>query len=484
MGKLRALAKIMLSIGFWGYGGGTALIPVIEEALEESQELSITGDQFNKDVVAATITPGALPVEIAAGVGWQTAGSAGMVLSSTAMALPGALMTLLLVSVLTQASGNLLTCLSYVSVGISSYIVFLLGLYITGSVRESKKELPHWGVYLIVGLVTFLTGGKHLYKILGLDGAPVFRLSTIHVLALAFFLIFYVGGNWHSRRRWPIAVMVSLLYILRISGWNWMMFPGSLNAIKGVMVLLSVYSLARHVRENRDPQAGVTLEWKPLLRDTAVWLLFLLIFSAPALIFAGEEPLFIPKALLSTTISFGGGDAYLAAADGIFVADQMISSSEFYGLLIPVVNALPGSILCKTLSGIGYFVGCHATGTLLGGWLVALSGLACSIAASGWVFIVVFHLYTAFERIPFFDLLRRWIGPIIVGLLLSVALSMFYENLNIGDSYGWPPFAAGALSIGIFCMDEVLFHRLRMKKIVLLGLSGALSLVFGVVFTM
>lgn len=250
------------------------------------------------------------------------------------------------------------------------------------------------------------------------------------------------------------------------------------------MALLSFYSMVCYYRDGRNRNQDVTLDVKPLLQDVGAWLLFLAALSVPALVFAQDAPLFIPKAQLSAVISFGGGDAYLAVADGIFVADDMITSSEFYNQLVPIVNALPGSILCKTLSGIGYYVGYHVTGTVLGGWMVALTGLACSIASSGLTFIAVFHLYTTFERISFFDLLRRWIRPIIVGLLLSVALSMFYENLSIGVEYDWPPLMGGVVSVAIFALDQYLFSRFHLKKITLLALSGALSLAVGLGMTL
>ena len=48
---------------------------------------------------------------------------------------------------------------------------------------------------------------------------------------------------------------------------------------------------------------------------------------------------------------FGGGDAYLTIADGLFVQSGMVTDDYFYSQLIPVTNVLPGSILCKILAG-------------------------------------------------------------------------------------------------------------------------------------
>lgn len=46
-------------------------------------------------------------------------------------------------------------------------------------------------------------------------------------------------------------------------------------------------------------------------------------------------------------MSFGGGDAYMTIADGIFVGGGMITSQQYYNHIVPAVNVLPGSILCK-----------------------------------------------------------------------------------------------------------------------------------------
>ena len=57
-------------------------------------------DRFNDDVMIASITPGALPVEVATGIGRQSSGLKGMAAAATAMALPGALLTVLLLSLI------------------------------------------------------------------------------------------------------------------------------------------------------------------------------------------------------------------------------------------------------------------------------------------------------------------------------------------------------------------------------------------------
>ena len=67
---MKELLFTMFKIGCIGFGGGTALVPVIESEVVYEKKL-IDKDEYTKDVVVANITPGALPVEVAAGV-WHT----------------------------------------------------------------------------------------------------------------------------------------------------------------------------------------------------------------------------------------------------------------------------------------------------------------------------------------------------------------------------------------------------------------------------
>lgn len=94
MSKLRNLLFSMAKVGIIGFGGGNTLILIIEEDVVKEKKL-ITKEEYDKDIIATTLTPGALPAELASGVGYQTCGLKGMVLGGVAMALPGAMLTVL-----------------------------------------------------------------------------------------------------------------------------------------------------------------------------------------------------------------------------------------------------------------------------------------------------------------------------------------------------------------------------------------------------
>jgi chromate transporter len=143
---------------------------------------------------------------------------------------------------------------------------------------------------------------------------------------------------------------------------------------------------------------------------------------------------FVGLAFLSSLLSFGGGDAYLTVADGLFVNTLIISEEVFYGSIVPLVNILPGSILCKTLSAIGYYVGLTESGNVLGGYMVAICGFICSVIASCGVFSIVGDVYKSFEELQVFKLIKKWICPIISGLMGTVILSLLNQTFKFGDS--------------------------------------------------
>ena len=143
-----------------------------------------------------------------------------------------------------------------------------------------------------------------------------------------------------------------------------------------------------------------------------------------AIIFSGEG-------ICSAWVSFGGGDAYLTIADGIFVEGGMISEGQYYNHIVPAVNVLPGSILCKTLAAVGYYAGWNLSGNAMVGILFAIAGFACSIAASCSFFMLAYHLYDYLVSLQVFRIIRKWIRPIIGGLLIKIMLALCRQSIGI-----------------------------------------------------
>ena len=191
---MKSLLSIMLRIGTFGFGGGTALIPVIEEEVTKNNKL-INDDEFNKDVIIANITPGALPVEIASGIGRKIRGIRGMLLSALMMALPGALFTVLIISLINQSSSLVLKQILFASAGVTAYIIFMLHEYLKNTITACRDNNIAVTGAILVFLVFILTAEKEIYQIFALNITPIFDISTVQILIIAFFIIFIPTEN-------------------------------------------------------------------------------------------------------------------------------------------------------------------------------------------------------------------------------------------------------------------------------------------------
>ncbi len=422
--KFMSMITTMLKIGFIGFGGGTALIPVIEEEIVEKNKV-VTEEQFNNEVMIASITPGALPVEIASGIGYQTAGNKGMMAAASAMAFPGAFLTVLFLVIFSSAGETLKTQISYLAVGISAYIILTLIKYCTGTLQQAKDRNESILYFIIMMGVFLLSGEASIYQILGLYITPIFGISTIQILGAAFFVILFTKGQPRDVKRAAPALIIAVLYFLCAGKAH--IIPEVLQPFfVTLMIVLSVIGMVQTLMDSQQKRA---FAGKALAVSLVCWGLFTVVLSFPAIIFLSGTARYIGDGFLSSVLSFGGGDAYLSVAQGMFVDSGMISYQDFYGSIVSVANALPGSILCKILSGCGYVLGFERGGSVVMGLFMAICGFACSVAASGAIVIVVRMIYDKYENLRIFAVVKHFIRPIISGLLLNVALSLYLSGI-------------------------------------------------------
>ncbi len=464
----------MLKIGVIGFGGGSALIPVIEDEVVQNQKLISKAD-YDEDVISACLTPGALPVEIAAGAGRRAFGIPGMLSATTVIALPGALLTVILLSALT---GNSIISkwIPMISVGIGGFICALLIHYAIETVKNAGKEGPAHLIknVLIMAAVLLITAESNVYALIGLTIAPIFDLSTLSVLCLAFFVIINLGDG-QSRVRLLETAVLSILYFWCVSDRALFRESYIRTLIYLVMILLAGWHL---VQDLRSEQAAVHKEGAigELMRENLAWIAYMLLPALPALLISTDVAGYLGRGFLSSLMSFGGGDAYLSVADGMFVSSGIVDLQSFYGTLVPIANALPGSILCKILTGVGFLYGQQLTGSSLGGYTVALAGFGVSVAASGVVFGLVCWLFRSFEDISALKQISRWIRPIISGILLNVCLTMMRTGMDTGSSLGISGGLALGLTILITVLDLFLLTRKKKNNLMIILLSALLGI--------
>lgn len=407
MKKQFTFIESMIKVGVIGFGGGNALIPVLEQEVVNEKKL-VSKDEYDKSVIAATLTPGALPVEIASGIGLHVGGIGGMLAGGVLMALPGVVFTVLYLMLLSGADSNILQQIQYASIGITAFILCLLTQYIVQtlkSYRHSKFRVAAWFVILFVFIAT---GGNYLCRIFGL-GIRFPKFSTIQILLLT---------------------------------------------LLGSVVVGLLYQKKTKKKDKKPKLAAGKLGGRLLL-----WVLFLLLFCLPALFMMWREAAgFVGQGAVSSFLSFGGGDAYLSIADGLFVPEY-ISESDFYNHLVVIVNVLPGSILCKTLAGIGYLCGEAVVGTIAGGFAFAVAGFACSVACSCFVFYLVYHLYDRLEGCAIFKVIKKAIRVVVSGLLLTVMTGLLLSEMEINSNPEIPRLAVPTMIAFFYFVNLILYHR-------------------------
>ncbi len=464
----------MLKIGIIGFGGGSALIPVIEDEVVVNQKL-ISKKDYDEDVISACVTPGALPVEIAAGAGRRSFGITGMLSATTVIALPGALFTVLLLAALTGNS-IISTWLPMVSIGIGGFICALLIHYSMETVKTAEREGPAFLIknVLIMAAVLLITAESNIYALLSLDAEPIFGLSTLSVLCLAFFVIINLG-NGQDRGRLIQTAVFSVLYFWCVSKGALFQEKVVRIAIYLVMTTLAGFHLVQDLRSEKEAAVKKEGAAGSLLKENLAWLLYIAVLAVPAVIISKDTILYMAKGFLSSLMSFGGGDAYLSVADGMFVQSGLADSQAFYGTLVPIANALPGSILCKILTGVGFLYGQNLTGTLSGGYAVALAGFGVSVAASGVVFGIVCWLFRTFEDISALKQIGKWIRPIISGILLNVCLTMMRTGMETGTGLGMSGSHALWLTILMTAADLFLLTRKKKNNLLIILLSAAVG---------
>lgn len=470
----------LFQAGCIGFGGGSALIPVLHEKTVKTGGL-VTEEEFNKAVTIATITPGALPVEIAAGIGRKYGGCGGMLLGAASLSLPGTLIVISMVAILSRFGDFLTQEIGFIAIGISAYIIYVLIEYVAETVKTAYMGKNSRQCILTVLVVFCVTCEKQLYSVLGWDVTPIFGLSAVDVMGVALFMIFWTCGRWKS---WRVAVgwVVSLLYCLCAGGIYIFREDRMKTAVIAVMLILSIVGLIQSIRENSN-RISV---WKSriwgsvsakMIKECLAALLFLFICSVPALLLCEKTASFILKGCLSSVLSFGGGDSYLAVAGSMFVSSGMILYRSFYTYIVPAANASPGSILCEVLSGVGYFLGYESSGNVTVGLAVALCGYVCAVAMSCITFSVADFLYEGFEALPVYSLLKKMTRPVVSGLLLTVCIGFMKSCLETGQSCDWPELYAPLLCVALSGVIWLAARKTGKRLFYMAPLSAAASFV-------
>lgn len=469
-----------LKVGTIGFGGGSALIPVVENEIVQNKK-AMSEQDYLKHTVVANITPGALPVKLGATCGHQLKGPAGSLAGALGVTIPGLIFTVAFMALFSILGGDAINYFNYASVGITAFIVFLLISYVVKTVKSGDFKI---NMSLCIAAFA-LTGGKEVREILSqllkvepeVFGTPLFDISTIDLIILSFFVILLLE-KIRNKTEFYFVLSLCLLYAFCKGKTGKLL---GLNTVGSILLILmiGIAIMAFVVRREKSKNKTKLSFGKSDIVITLLYLLIPILLTVAAMIFIPMKGYnlidFLVKITSSTVTSFGGGEAYVSVADGIFVQGGYIKPDLFYTRLVPVANSLPGPILVKIAAGMGFLFGQQAGGTVAG-WVVALisgvtaMGVCCAIA------IVVLTLYDSVKELQFITNLKKYILPVICGMLISTSAAMLFESMKITGGKGISGFISlPAILLSIYGLN-FLHRKYGLHDVILLILSAVLSL--------
>lgn len=480
--RIADLILSFLKIGTIGFGGGSALIPIVDKELVQDRK-SISDSDYLKHTVVANITPGALPVKLGATCGYQLHGILGALSGAYSVAFPGVLFTVAFMALFSVLGDGAINYFNYASVGITAFIIFLLISYVIKTVRVGEKKRLNFAVCMAAFA---LTGGKEVREILSqlfeldikLFGTPLFDISTIDLIIIAFFVILTLEKLKSSAELY-IVLGTGLLYAFVAGKTGRLM---GLAGYKRFLVIAMVISVALLfvLRPEKNRGKGNIVVSRSTIAAVALFLIIPAIMCALVgfVFFTSEDANifgFLSNVVYSTVTSFGGGEAYVSVADGMFVQGGLIEPDKFYTRLVPVANSLPGPILVKLVAGMGYLFGERFSGTVAGLALAACSGLL-AIGACSAVAVLVMSLYDSVSKWEFIKNLKRYILQVICGMLLSTSCAMLYESMKITGGKNIPGFISFPAILALVCGIYLLHKKFHLHDVILLLMAAAASL--------
>ncbi|RKZ06706.1 chromate transporter [bacterium] len=162
-----------LKIGTFGYGGGPALIPLIEkEAVYQHHWL--TSEEFVDTIAMANTLPGPISTKLALCIGLKVGGAAGATVAITAMLLPSTVLIIIL-SMLYYRYRNL-TSVQGIIRGVRPVVIALLMVTVA---HLAPKSVFTWDTF-IIALVSFVV-------VFYLNIHPIFTIIAAGIIGILFY---------------------------------------------------------------------------------------------------------------------------------------------------------------------------------------------------------------------------------------------------------------------------------------------------------
>jgi chromate transporter len=488
--KLKMILSF-IKVGLIGFGGGSALIPIIEKEVVQKTGV-ISQDEYTKHTIIANITPGTLPTKLGALSTTYTSLS-----GAYALTIPGVFLIIFLLSIISSIGSSAIHYIEYASVGISTFIIFLLVEYIVKVMRNGQaiNKLVH---YISIMLLSFfVTGGKEVRSIIsiliGNKGetllTPILDIATINLMITAFFIILFLGANI-TKIKIIMASCISVIYIVAVGKsspfpaiWN---LPLIIHVIMVLMIIISLYIDIKQSNKGENIQDKSDKTTKKIIRNMIFFTILPVTLLIIALVVTPKHPLdnnlsvvsYGINSAISTMSSFGGGEAFISIAEGFFVEPGYVPTNLYYSQIVSIANALPGPILVKVIAAAGLQFGIIHYGSTALGILFAALGTSIAVSISAIIALIVLLFFDKLKSSPRLGLIQGYILPVVCGMLISTSLAMFYESQKIlVNSIGNTAIIPGSILILLlYLLIDRISNKFKWKDLFVLLFSAGLTL--------
>ena len=170
--RLWSLFCTFFKIGAFTFGGGYAMIPLIQKETVEKKGW-ITDDDILEIIAIAESTPGPIAINSATFVGYRACGVLGSVCATLGVVLPSFVIILLISFVLRQFQE--LKAVQYAFYGIRAGVLALLVKSLWSMYKKSPKG---WASYVVMAGAFVLTAFLDINVLFVIIGCAVFGLVT------------------------------------------------------------------------------------------------------------------------------------------------------------------------------------------------------------------------------------------------------------------------------------------------------------------
>ncbi|HAE91771.1 chromate transporter [Tissierella praeacuta] len=162
-----------LKIGAFSFGGGYAMLPLIQKEIIEVHNW-LTLNEFIDILAVVEMTPGPVAINSATFLGYKVGGILGSVVATIGVVLPSIVVILIIAHFLSKFKNS-----PYVEWAFKGIRPVVLGLIISASLTVSKNAIVDIKTFLLGAVLFYLTSFKKMHPILtiiiaGIVGAIIY----------------------------------------------------------------------------------------------------------------------------------------------------------------------------------------------------------------------------------------------------------------------------------------------------------------------